>query len=74
MNIKTEKILTLLKNAFPNSKINLDDYKGDQNHYYLIVESKLFFNKTKIQQHQMVYNVSKNMIGHELLLYQLKLK
>ena len=62
----SDQLLTLvqklLAESFPESTIKVVDTQGNGYHLDVIVESSLFLGKTRVQQHQMVYNVLKDMI------------
>jgi stress-induced morphogen len=53
--MKAEEIEDLLKQAFPNSAIRIDDLAGDGNHYSATVIAKEFKGLTRVKQHQLVY-------------------
>ena len=55
MAIKQSELENLLKEAFPNSEIEISDLAGDDNHFAAKICSSLFNGKNKVQQHQMVY-------------------
>ena len=42
--------------ALPDSKVDITDLRGDGDHYAAHVVSKAFVGKTRVQQHQMVYD------------------
>jgi stress-induced morphogen len=72
MNLK--EIEDLIKEAFPDATINIQDLAGDGNHYSATIESSLFFGKSKIEQHKMVYNSLKGKMGNELHALAIKTK
>ena len=51
-----KEIESLIKEALPDAKIEIQDLAGDGNHYSATVISSQFAGKSKIQQHKMVYN------------------
>lgn len=55
MAVPAQEILDCLRIAFPDAVINLKDLVGDQDHYEVKVLSNSFSGKSKIAQHQMVY-------------------
>ena len=63
MPLDAEKILSLLEESFPQAEIDLKDLKGDRNYYSLSVLCTSFKGKTRVQQHQMVYNSLKGYVG-----------
>ena len=72
MNIK--EIETLIKKAFPDATIDIQDLAGDGNHYSATIISSQFSGKSKIEQHKMVYNSLKGKMGNELHALMLKTK
>lgn len=44
-----------LRDAFPESEIELIDLAGDNNHWKAVIKSPKFSGKSRIAQHQMVY-------------------
>ena len=72
MNIK--EIESLIKEALPDSKIEIQDLAGDGNHYSATIISSEFNGKSKIEQHKMVYNALKGKMGNELHALAIKTK
>jgi len=66
MAISREELFRLLKSGFPDGEIKIDDLAGDNNHYAANIKSSKFKNKTKVQQHQMVYASLEGKMGNEL--------
>jgi len=66
MPLKIEEIKNLIKEAFPDAEINIQDLAGDNNHYSATIKSKTFKGKNKIEQHKMVYKALKGKMGNEL--------
>ena len=66
MPLKIEEIKNLIKEAFPDAEINIQDLAGDSNHYSATIKSKIFNGKNKIEQHKMVYRALKGKMGNEL--------
>ena len=52
--------------AFPNAKVIIDDLRGDGDHYAAKIIAEEFRGKTRVQQHQMVYNAMGGRMGKEL--------
>ena len=74
MTMKKEEIETLIKESIPDAQINIEDIRGDENHYSATITSKLFKGKSKIDQHKMVYKSLKGKMGNELHALMLKTK
>jgi len=60
------EIEELILKTFPDAKITIDDLRGDGDHYAAKIISKQFKGKTRVQQHQMVYNAMDGKMGKEL--------
>tara|TARA_B100000029_G_C17580826_1_gene959614 strand:- start:1436 stop:1666 length:231 start_codon:yes stop_codon:yes gene_type:complete len=74
MPIKKIELVQLLQNAFPNSKIEVNELKDDGDHYKASIISSKFNGKSRIEQHQMVYSALKGKMGGELHALMLKTK
>lgn len=66
MAMRQEEIEALLKVAFPEADIHIEDLAGDGDHYRAIIRSAAFAGKTRIAQHQMVYAALRGRVGNEL--------
>ena len=66
MSMDLKEIEKLIKEAFPDASVKIQDLAGDGNHYSATVISSQFAGKTKIEQHKMVYNSLKGKMGNEL--------
>lgn len=69
-----KQIEMLIKESIPESKVIIEDLRGDGDHYSATVISKTFIGKNKIQQHKMVYDSLKGRMGKELHALMLKTK
>jgi stress-induced morphogen len=56
----------LIKQAFPDAQVIVVDLAGDGDHYGARVTSAAFVGKSRIQQHQMVYNALQGRMGGAL--------
>ena len=74
MPLTKEDLEKYIKDSIPNSKIIIEDLRGDGDHYSATVISKSFEGKTKIEQHKMVYDSLKGKMGNELHALMLKTK
>ena len=72
MNVK--ELEALIKEAFPDATVEIQDLAGDENHYSATVISSQFAGKSKIEQHKMVYNSLKGNMGNQLHALALKTK
>ena len=72
--MKKEDIHLLIKESIPDAIIEIEDIRGDENHYSATVISKSFQGMSKINQHKMVYDSLKGKMGNELHALMLKTK
>ena len=56
----------MIRTALPDAKVDITDLRGDGDHYAAHVVSKAFVGKTRVQQHQMVYDALGNGMGDTL--------
>lgn len=56
----------LIKDGIPDAFVEIEDLRGDGEHYAAYVLSPAFADKTKIQQHQMVFAALQGKLGEEL--------
>ena len=66
MAMSPQALENLLRDAFPDAEIRIDDLAGDGDHYRAVVRSDAFQGKTRVAQHQMVYAALKGAMGGEL--------
>ncbi len=56
----------LIKGAIPDARVTIEDLRGDGDHYAALVVSAAFKGKTRVQQHQMVYDALQDKMGTTL--------
>ena len=56
----------MIRTALPDSKVDITDLRGDGDHYAAPVVSKAFVGKTRVQQHQIVYDALDGGMGDTL--------
>ena len=56
----------MIREAIPDAEVNIRDLAGDGDHYAAEVVSESFRGKTRVQQHQMVYEALKGNMGGAL--------
>jgi stress-induced morphogen len=56
----------LIRKKFPDAQVNIEDLAGDGDHYAATVISEAFRGKTRVQQHQMVYEALEGNMGGAL--------
>jgi stress-induced morphogen len=66
MAMQAEDIERLIKQRFPDATVSIDDLAGDGDHYAATVVSEAFLGKTRVEQHQMVYEALKGNMGGAL--------
>ena len=71
MPLSKEELENYIKESIPDSTVNIEDLRGDGDHYSATVISKSFVGKSKIEQHKMVYDSLKGKMGNELHALQL---
>ena len=74
MPLSKEDLEKYIKDSIPDSKVSIEDLRGDGDHYSATVVSKSFAGKSKIEQHKMVYDSLKGKMGNELHALMLKTK
>ena len=60
------EIERLIKESLPDARVTIEDLRGDGDHYAAHVVSSAFSGKSRVQQHQMVYQALKGRMGGEL--------
>ena len=66
MAMQASEIEILIKTAFPDAVVTIEDLRGDGDHYACRVISSAFAGKNRVQQHQMVYKAIGGKMGKEL--------
>jgi stress-induced morphogen len=56
----------LIREALPDANVEIQDLRGDGDHYAATVVSEAFRGKSRVQQHQMVYQALQGRMGGEL--------
>jgi stress-induced morphogen len=56
----------LIREGLPDAAVSIEDLRGDGDHYAAHVVSAAFMGKTRVQQHQMVYQALRGRMGNEL--------
>jgi stress-induced morphogen len=63
MPMDAREIERLIKAKFPDAEIEIRDLAGDGDHYAARIVTSAFTGKTRVQQHQMVYEALGGRIG-----------
>ncbi|MEL0072715.1 MAG: BolA family transcriptional regulator [Rhodobiaceae bacterium] len=66
MPMQAGELEQLIRAALPDAKIEITDLRGDGDHYAAHIISAAFAGKTRVQQHQIVYDALKGGMGEAL--------
>lgn len=66
MAMDAAEIERLIRDGIPDASVRLEDMRGDGDHYAAYVTSPAFKGKTRVQQHQMVYQALQGNMGDAL--------
>ena len=66
MAMEASEIAKLIKDAIPDAQVTIEDLRGDGDHYAAQVVSAAFIGKSRVQQHQMVYQALQGGMGDKL--------
>ncbi len=66
MAMDAENIKNMIEAGITDSTVTITDLRGDGDHYAAHVVSVSFHGKSRVQQHQMVYNALQGKMGNEL--------
>ncbi len=72
MAISQNELEKLLKENFPNAQIKVVALVDDGDHYSVEIIDKIFAGKTRVQQHKIVNEALKEILGGKLHAMQLK--
>ncbi|MFK7866282.1 MAG: BolA/IbaG family iron-sulfur metabolism protein [Alphaproteobacteria bacterium] len=63
MPMQMHEIEAFIKQALPDADVEINDLRGDGDHYSVFVKSSAFTGKTRVQQHKMVYDALQGRMG-----------
>ena len=63
MPMDAREIARLIKEGIPDAQVEIKDLAGDGDHYAATVTSAAFKGKSRVQQHQLVYEALKGQMG-----------
>ena len=66
MAMEAAEIERLIKEGLPDADVTINDLRGDGDHYAAQVISAAFAGKSRVQQHQLVYQALQGRMGNEL--------
>ena len=72
MAMDAHEIERLIKEAIPDARVEIRDLAGDGDHYAATVVAESFRGKSRVQQHQMVYEALQGNMGGTLHALALK--
>ena len=64
MAIDAATIERLIKEGLPDAHVTIEDLRGDGDHYAAHVVSAAFKGKSRVQQHQLVYQALRGRVGN----------
>lgn len=66
MPMNAHDIEKMIRDAIPDAEVTIRDLAGDGDHYAAEVVAESFRGKSRVQQHQMVYDALKGNMGGAL--------
>jgi stress-induced morphogen len=66
MPMNAADIERLIKESLPDAQVRIEDLAGDGDHYRAHIVSAAFRGKSRLQQHQLVYQALGQRMGGEL--------
>jgi stress-induced morphogen len=66
MPMSADEIERLIRRHIPDAEVTIHDLAGDGDHYAATVVSAAFKGKSRVQQHQLVYEALKEEMGGQL--------
>ncbi len=66
MAMDAAEIEQLIKESITDAHVTMEDLRGDGDHYAAMVVSAQFEGKSRVQQHQMVYQALQGRMGGQL--------
>lgn len=74
MAISETKLRTILQQNFPDDKIIIKDFRGDQDHYSVEIHSTKFYDLSLLNQHKLVKKALEKELAGELHAITIKTK
>ena len=66
MGMDAGEIERMIREGIPDAQVTIEDLRGDGDHYAALVVSSAFRGKSRVQQHQMVYQALQGRMGGQL--------
>ena len=74
MAMLADDVVKLIESGIPDSRVEIEDLRGDGDHYAVCVTSPAFEGKSRIEQHKMVQAAMGGMLGNELHALAIQMK
>lgn len=72
MAIEAATLKSMLSEAFPDADVVITALVDDNDHFHVHIKSSAFAGKSRVAQHQMVYQAMQGKVGGELHALSLK--
>lgn len=66
MPMNAADIERMIKAKLPDAEVSIHDLAGDGDHYQAVIVSRAFKGKSRVQQHQMIYDALQGNMGGAL--------
>ena len=66
MPVPYDELYKRIEDAFPGAKIELEDLRGDQDHYSVHITSEVFAGQSRVAQHKLVHKALEDILGDQL--------
>lgn len=66
MAMTSTELEAIIREGIPDAQVTITDLAGDGDHYQAMVVSAAFKGKSRVQQHQMVYQAMQGKMGGDL--------
>ena len=67
-----EKLKNILLESFPDAMIDIKDRYNDGQHLHIYIKTSIFNSKSLLEQHKLVYNSLKGIVGETIHAISLK--
>ena len=70
--METKEITSMIKQAIPNSEVNVVDLKGTGDHFSALIISDAFEGVSLVDRHKMIYNSISDLMTTKIHAMQIK--
>ena len=70
--METKEIISMIKQAIPNSEVHVVDLKGTGDHFSALIISDTFEDVGLVDRHKMIYNAISNVMTIKIHAMQIK--